>query len=250
MGNASNVGAVLQAQPKRTRTTRRACLERVDPGWARAHSTESLDSEGEQWVPGWEYCVQQGGMTTREAPLGRVQGTWKAGTRLVLLKTVEESGILWGCLDPLQAEPASWAMLALTDAAAAAARADAATPPGEGPWLDKLRSGWEVGQSYMLKAGTIVRREAALGSERVRSLEEQELAEILEIGLHEGDGVFKTRLRVKVLTWRTHTTGWISCIGEDGNRLVNDKRPQMEKLDLNGRGIQIYHNSLPGLGGA
>jgi len=256
MGNATHIGVAAQADTRPNRTTRRACLERVDPGWVRSFSAESLDSQGSSsgrdlWVPGGEYQVPCGGIATRSAPFGEVQGSWKMGTRLALLKVVEESGVLWGYLDPLQVDAARWAMLAITNEQAAAERWDEAMlPQGLGPCLEKLKTGWEVGQSYMLKQGTIIRRAADLSSERVASLEDQELAEILEVGLHEGEGFMKTRLRVKVLTWKTHTTGWISCIGEDGNRLVNDKRQQMGKLDLSGRSAQIYHVSLPGLGGA
>lgn len=212
---------------RRSRTTRKALLDSADPGWvtARAFSAESLEDESDAWAPGAEYAVAEGGLTMRKAPFGKVAGCLKSGTRVLLLKTQEESGVVWGLVDPPTStkERVGWAVLMVTDAEAAAKKVDDATPPGTGPFLQRLNSGWEVGRSYMAKQGICLRSSADLSSNVLCELESEEMVEILEFGIHEesaGDKPLRPRLRAKILTWKTHRTGWVSPRTKNGKPLL------------------------------
>lgn len=254
MGNAGpgsaldlvDAAGVNQAtKANKTRCKRKANLEVADPGLTHTVSAESLDSEGECWAPGTEYKVTEQRLMLWEAPCGRRIDFVDVGGEVLLLKTVEESGMTWGLVDPLPStkKRAAWVLLMVTDAEAAVDRLGAVVPSVQGVQLQKQGSGWEVGESYTAVQGIIVRAGPDLSSEKLCTLAEEEIAEILEFGIDEGtEG--RPRLRAKILSWRTHTAGWISPRSKDGDRLLAKRT--IEKLDLTGRTTQIYHRSFGG----
>jgi len=212
--------------------------ESNSPAVVKTFSEEYLSDEGDDgWSVGNRCVVKHQHCCLREAPRADAtqSGIVKPWMTVVIMKLVEDDGRLWAFVDPPVAEkggpPPGWAILEGEDCDANSKLC-----------LKKLDLSWEVGRVYKAREGTILRSGMELTSQRVGSLQKDDKAEVLELQMLEGE--CKTRLRAKVLIWRTRETGWLSPRSKDGLHLL--KRFKVQKLEMSGRLAQAAPKSRRG----
>jgi len=219
-----------------------ACQMSGSPMMLKSLSEDSLcDEEDNGWAVGNravvtdEQCYIREGPSADAAPIG-VLKPWMT---VVLMKLVEDNGRTWAFVDPpitsKKGPSAGWAILE-----------GEACGEHSKLQLRKLDLSWEVGRVYKGREGTILRAGSELNSARLGALKKDDKVEILELQTNEGDS--KSRLRAKVLIWRTRETAWISPRSKDGFHLL--KRFKVQKLEMCGRLAQTATKQKHRRGGA
>lgn len=189
-----------------------------------------LSDADDAWQVGNRYQLQASACQLREAPQSdsSVVGDLKPSMIVVLLKVAkdeESEGRLWGYLDPpagSKGPVAGWAILEGEGC-------------GEGSKLAarKLDLCWEVGRVYEARKGTVLRAGAEFSSEKLSGMQRGDKVEVLELCVLEGAVQCKTKLRAKVLVWRTREIGWLSPRSADGVHLLRDFK--IHTLEMAGR---------------
>lgn len=194
------------------------------------------------WSVGSRYVIQQN-CCLMEVPKkdARQLAELSTGTVVILLRTEElmtgpGQQTLWGLLDPprLGAGPttAGWASLEV---------AGAVVGPQTPLRRRLLEATWEVGTSYLVREGTLVRAGVDLSTDLLASLQEGETVEVLALAAYMGpahmfgmpERLTLARLRAKVLTSRARTVGWLSPRNENGHHLLHPV--QQSRLLMTGR---------------